>query len=95
MLTKKEPRDAAERGTLRVLLKRGTGFSNSKHSEAEVNPFVVVHLGTNKRKSKVVKDTCDPEWNERFEFSGLTFGEVTKVPLLLHAYILLVQANVE
>ena len=75
----------AENGTLRVRLARGVGLLAADKGGTS-DPYVVLQLGKTKHKSKVIKKTLDPEWNETFDFVKLSLRELVESQLLLHAF---------
>eukprot|EP00245_Coleochaete_scutata_P005270 TRINITY_DN18704_c0_g1_i1.p1 TRINITY_DN18704_c0_g1~~TRINITY_DN18704_c0_g1_i1.p1 ORF type:complete len:540 (+),score=131.63 TRINITY_DN18704_c0_g1_i1:106-1725(+) len=63
----KSPKDPNGAGLLRVILHEGSELEGKSH--ATPNPYVKIRLGTDERKTKVIKKNSDPEWEEEFEFS--------------------------
>ena len=55
-------------GTLRVHLERAKGLEAKDWMSGKSDPFVVIHAGGQKRQSKTVKATLNPEFNEFLEF---------------------------
>ena len=69
---------AAEKGTLRVLLQRGSGLKAADKGGTS-DPYVVVGLGKAKKRSAVLQKTLEPQWDESFNFAcstseGLLYG---------------------
>ena len=64
---------------------RGVGLRAADRN-GKSDPYVVAHLGSkHKKKSRVVKKTLDPEWDEVLEFDG-TLRDFLAQPLLLKVY---------
>ena len=68
-------------GVLRVHLKRGAGLK-----AADLNgfsdPYVKVLSGGQQKKTKIIKKTLNPEWNEAVDLAG-SFDDFVKSGLLL------------
>ena len=74
----------AATGTLRVLLHRGVGLP-AADLNGKSDPYVVALSGGVQRKSKVVKATLDPIWNETLDLPGV-LADFQASGLSLHAY---------
>ena len=59
-----------ESGELRVLLKSGTGLKAADLNR-KTDPYVIVCCGKQQKKSRVVKKTLDPVWNEEVAVTGV------------------------
>jgi hypothetical protein len=57
-------------GVLRIQITRATGLLAADISGFS-DPYVVLHTGGQKRKTRIIKQTLEPEWGEQFEFRGL------------------------
>lgn len=75
--------DLSESGTLYVHL---VSAVNLKAGDANgySDPYVKLSLRGHHRKSRVIKKTLDPEWDETFTFRG-QLGELIEQPLKLNA----------
>ncbi|GLT78422.1 hypothetical protein SLA2020_499590 [Shorea laevis] len=54
-------------GLLRIRVKKGTNLAVRDTSSSD--PFVVVTMDPQKLKTRVVKNTCNPEWKEELTLS--------------------------
>ncbi|KAL1520983.1 hypothetical protein AB1Y20_022541 [Prymnesium parvum] len=75
----------SERGSLKVHLVRGSGLMAADKNGFS-DPYVVAKLGKATKKSKVIKKTLNPEWNETFEFGGVSLGDLIETSLSLHVW---------
>lgn len=66
----KEGDGSWRRGTLRVVLLGGSGLL-AADSNGLSDPYVILQAGRCKAKSRTIRKTLDPVWNEEFEFSGV------------------------
>ena len=78
-----DPQRLNEKGVLSVHLKRGIGLK-AIDLNGKADPYVIVSSGSHEKKSRAVKKTLDPEWNEMLEFEGslkdfLSHGLLLKV----------------
>ena len=71
-------------GTLVVHLRGARGLRAADRGGSS-DPYVKLKLGGTERKSKVIKGTVAPVWDERFEFRG-TLGGVRGSHLVLAVY---------
>merc|ERR1712110_590927 len=71
-------------GTVRVVLKRGEKLK-SADSNGFSDPYVKLQLGPQQHKSKTIKKTLDPQWDESFEFKGVV-KDLLSQPLQLHVF---------
>ena len=62
--------DAAQ-GTMKVVLVSASGLLPADKNGLS-DPYAVLKLGSKTRKSKVIKKTLDPTWNEQLDFFGPT-----------------------
>ncbi|MED6191869.1 hypothetical protein PIB30_004526 [Stylosanthes scabra] len=51
-------------GLLKLRIRRGINLAVRDTPSSTSDPYVIVNLGEQKLKTKVVKDTCNPKWNE-------------------------------
>ena len=56
-------------GVLKVILERATNLP-SADSNGLSDPYVVLHCGKEKKKSKIIYKNLNPVWDESFEFNG-------------------------
>eukprot|EP00759_Apiculatamorpha_spiralis_P056410 PhF_6_TR8013/c0_g1_i1/m.12418 len=70
-----------EIGNLRVCLERGWELK-AMDTGGTSDPFVELRVGDQLRKSRIIKSTLNPEWNETFFFENVTPQHV----LALHMY---------
>lgn len=75
---------AMESGTLHVVLVRGAGLKSMDRNGFS-DPYVRLTCNGITHKSKVVKKTLDPSWEEEFTFRGV-LRELCAAPLQLHAF---------
>ncbi|KAJ7954253.1 Protein C2-DOMAIN ABA-RELATED like [Quillaja saponaria] len=54
-------------GLLRLRIKRGINLAVRDTRSSD--PYVVVTMGDQKLKTRVIKDNCNPEWNEELTLS--------------------------
>ena len=73
-----------EHGLLRLTIKRAQGLL-AADLNGKSDPYVVALSGGVQRKSKVVKATLDPIWNETLDLPGV-LGDFQASGLSLHAY---------
>ena len=52
-------------GVLKILLKKGVGLK-AADLNGKSDPYVIVCCGKQERKSKIIKKTLDPVWNQTF-----------------------------
>ena len=74
-----------EQGALKVTVVRGVGLLAADKGGTS-DPYVVVQLGKTKKRSKVIKKTLDPEWNEALTFDGIGMRELVESQLLVRAF---------
>ncbi|OIW01979.1 hypothetical protein TanjilG_14010 [Lupinus angustifolius] len=67
-------------GLLKLRIKRGINLAIRDARTSD--PYVVVHFGDQKLKTRVIKNNCDPEWNEELT---LSVGNV-ETPIQLTVY---------
>ena len=79
-----KPADEAAVGTLHVRLARATGLKSADLNGFS-DPYVKLTFNGVTQKSRIIKKTLDPEFNETFAFDGV-LGELIRSPLLLHAF---------
>ena len=63
----KSPRDDADMSavlTIGIIAARGLEAMDSNGTS---DPYVVVHVGSEKRKTKVIQKELNPQWNEKFD----------------------------
>ncbi|KAL1520982.1 hypothetical protein AB1Y20_022540 [Prymnesium parvum] len=73
-----------EPGLLKVHLRRGTALRPPDINGGQSNPYVLVKLGNQTKRSRVINNTLNPVWDEIFEFRGHTVREYSKMKLRLH-----------
>lgn len=66
-------------GTMNIRLVRATGL-RSADSNGLSDPYVKLTIAGSTQKSKIIKKTLNPTFDETFQFHG-TFSELVKVPL--------------
>jgi len=76
--------EQVSRGTLHVLLQRASGLK-AMDRNGKSDPYAKLTLQGVTHKSKTIKKTLDPEWNESFKWSGL-LRELSSEPLQLHLF---------
>ncbi|XLR05631.1 hypothetical protein S83_071829 [Arachis hypogaea] len=54
-------------GLLKLRIKKGINLAVRDTSSSD--PYVVANIGEQKLKTKVIKDNCNPEWNEELILS--------------------------
>ncbi|QHO17729.1 Protein C2-DOMAIN ABA-RELATED [Arachis hypogaea] len=59
-------------GLLKLRIKKGINLAVRDTSSSD--PYVVVNIGEQKLKTKVIKDNCNPEWNEELILSIKDFN---------------------
>ncbi|CAN1297223.1 Protein C2-DOMAIN ABA-RELATED 7 [Linum perenne] len=69
-------------GLLRIRVRRGRNLAIRDKARHSSDPYVVLTLGKQKFKTKVVKNNCNPEWNEELTLSIRD----TNFPILLTVY---------
>ena len=74
----------ASSGVLKVLLKKGVGLK-AADMNGKSDPYVKVNAAKQEKKSKVVKSTLDPVWDEEVSFSG-TLNDFLATGLLLKVF---------
>ena len=57
------------KGTLHVYLSHATGLKSADRNGLS-DPYVKLSLGKHKSKSKTIKKTLNPRWDEDFEWRG-------------------------
>ena len=71
-------------GVLRVHLSHALGL-RSMDRNGFSDPYVKLTVGKKTVKSKIIKKTLNPRWDEDFEFRG-TLRELTAEPMLVSAW---------
>ena len=71
-------------GTLHVTLHRAQGLK-AMDRNGKSDPYVKLTLAGKTHKSKIIKKTLDPVWEESFKWSGV-LRELSADPLQLHAF---------
>ena len=66
-----------QRGVLKVHLKKGVGLK-AMDLNGKSDPYVIVTCGKETKKSRVVKATLDPVWNETLELNTASFDDVLR-----------------
>lgn len=69
-------------GVLKIQLERGTKLP-SADSNGLSDPYVILACGGEKKTSKTIWKTLDPEWNEGFEFKSGVLADFLKSGLVL------------
>ena len=64
-----DPQRIHRQGVLKVTLKKGTGLK-AADMNGKSDPYVIVSSGRQEKRSRTIKKTLDPEWNEVLEFEG-------------------------
>ncbi|KAL1515824.1 hypothetical protein AB1Y20_002440 [Prymnesium parvum] len=72
------------RGTLQVHLSHATNLKSMDRNGFS-DPYVKISLHGTMHKSRTIKKTLNPIWDERFEFKGV-LRDLTEEPLLIQAY---------
>ena len=72
----------SQRGVLRVHMRQGKGLKGANFHNGKSDPYVVVGCAREERRTKFIKGTRDPVWNEELEFVG-TFDDVLRTGLTL------------
>ena len=73
-----------ESGTLRVHLQRASDLKAADRNGFS-DPYVKLSLAGQSHKSKTIKKTLNPQWNETFEFSGV-LRDLLAEALQLHVF---------
>ena len=69
---------------LKVRLHKGVGLKGADMN-GKSDPYVIVSSGKQEKKSRIVKKTLDPVWNEEMEFTG-TLQEFLSHGLMLKVF---------
>ena len=78
-------RRADESGELKILLERGTGLK-AADMNGKSDPYVIATCGGKaEKKSRTVKGTLNPAWNEELTFTGM-LQEFTRTGLTLKVF---------
>ncbi|CAO2828504.1 unnamed protein product [Amaranthus hypochondriacus] len=51
-------------GLLRIKVRRGINLAIRDAGSASSDPYVVITMGSQKTKTRVIKKNCNPEWND-------------------------------
>lgn len=78
------PPHMLESGTLRVHLQRASDLKAADRNGYS-DPYVKLSLAGQSHKSKTIKKTLNPQWNETFEFSGV-LRDLLAEALQLHVF---------
>ena len=78
------PAHLLESGTLRVHLQQGTGLKAADRNGFS-DPYVKLSLAGQQHKSKTIKKTLNPKWDEYFEFKGV-LRDLLAESLQLHVF---------
>ena len=73
-----------QKGTLRVFLSHATGLK-PMDSNGFTDPYVKLSLGGTTHKSKTIKKTVNPRWDESFTFTGV-LNELVAESLQIRAF---------
>ena len=60
---------ANELGALRVHVRRAWNLT-AMDRNGKSDPFVIVSINGHSKRSRVIRETLDPEWDEFFDFEG-------------------------
>ena len=75
-------RPGSARGVLRLHLQRGAGLKAADRN-GKSDPYVVATVGRQQRRSRTVKRTLDPVWDEPLDFAPSSFDELLAAGLAL------------
>ncbi|XP_073125887.1 GTPase activating protein 1-like [Henckelia pumila] len=70
-------------GLLRIRVIRGINLAKRSRDFRSSNPYVIIRLGKQKVKTRVVKSNVNPEWNEELT---LSIADVPNIPIILRVY---------
>ena len=76
--------DAATKGRLEVHVISARDLM-AKDRGGTSDPYVLLELGKEKHRTKTIKKTLNPSWDETFDFPG-TLGELVAKPLTFKLY---------
>ena len=71
-------------GLLKVLVRNGTGLRGADFN-GKSDPYVILQSGGKELKSRVVKSSTSPQWNEELSFPGM-LQEFTRTGLGLQVF---------
>lgn len=78
-------RSAIHKGLFFLRLLKAYNLKNIDGTSTTVDSYCILSMGTEEvRRSRVVKDTLDPKWNENFEW----FNVSVKENLIIEVFIL-------